>query len=203
MSFIRRSISKMTSPNAHRLPPGQYEARGWPVLHFGGTPQVDERTQHLRAWGAVEHPMQWTISDFKQLPSATVHADFHCVTKFSVFDNDWFGVPSRAVFALLQPTAHASHVTVHGAEGYTTNVPLDAMLDDDVVFAWRRNGEDISVEHGWPLRLILPKRYAWKSAKWLTGIEVLDHDRRGFWEERGYHNDADPFLEQRYSYQEG
>ncbi len=192
----------MTSPNAHRLPPGQYEARGWPVLNFGATPQVDERTQHIRAWGAVENPTQWTIEEFKQLPTTTVHADFHCVTKFSVFDNDWFGVASRDLMARLRPTAQASHVMLHGAEGYTTNVPLDAMLDDDVIFAWRRNGEDMTVEHGWPLRLILPKLYAWKSAKWLTGIEVMTADRRGFWEERGYHNDADPFTEQRYSYQE-
>lgn len=190
-------------PGDPRLPPGQYEARGWPVLHFGGTPSVDEHTQQLTAWGAIEQPARWTIAQFKStLPTTTVHADFHCVTKFSVFDNDWFGVASRTVFAHLRPTAQATHVLLHGAEGYTTNVPLDAMLDDDVIFAWRRNGEDISVEHGWPLRLILPKRYAWKSAKWLTGIEVLTADRRGFWEERGYHNDADPFAEQRYSYQE-
>ncbi len=193
----------MTSPNADRLPPGQYEARGWPVLHFGGIPPVDEQTQIVKVWGAVENPMQWTVADFKQLPTTTTRADFRCVTKFSVFDNDWFGVPSRAVLSLVRPTAAASHVLLHAAEGYTTNVPLDAMLDDDVLFAWRRNGEDISREHGWPLRLILPKRYAWKSIKWLTGIEVLTGDQRGFWEERGYHNDADPFLEQRYSYQEG
>jgi DMSO/TMAO reductase YedYZ molybdopterin-dependent catalytic subunit len=201
MSLIRR-MTRMTSPNAHRLPPGQYEARGWPVLHFGRTPVVDEATATVRAWGAVEQPTTWTLPQFKALPTTTVHADFHCVTKFSVFDNDWFGVAARTALAELRPTADASHVVLHGAEGYTTNVPLDALLDDDVVFAWRRNGEDISVEHGWPLRLILPKRYAWKSAKWLTGIEVLTEDRRGFWEDRGYHNDADPFTEQRYSYQE-
>ncbi|MGI9018394.1 MAG: molybdopterin-dependent oxidoreductase [Euzebya sp.] len=203
MSMIRRGISKLTSPTADRLPPGQYEARGWPVLHFGRAPSVDEHTEHVKAWGAIENPMQWRVADFKQLPTTTVQADFHCVTKFSVFDNDWFGVGARTVFSRLRPTAEASHVTLHGAEGYTTNVPLDAMLDDDVLFAWRRNGEDISVEHGWPLRLILPSRYAWKSCKWLTGIEVMTADRRGFWEERGYHNDADPFTEQRYSYQEG
>ncbi len=193
----------MTSPNADRLPPGQYEARGWPVLHFGGIPAVDEQTQIVKVWGAVEQPMQWTIADFKTLPTTTLRADFHCVTKFSVFDNDWFGVPARNVLSLVRPTAAASHVMLHAAEGYTTNVPLDAMLDDDVLFAWRRNGEDITREHGWPLRLILPKRYAWKSIKWMTGVEVRTEDQRGFWEERGYHNDADPFREQRYSYQEG
>jgi DMSO/TMAO reductase YedYZ molybdopterin-dependent catalytic subunit len=193
----------MSSPNAHRLPPGQYEARGWPVLQFGQVPTVDPATTHIRAWGAVEQPTTWTIETFRQaFPTTTVRADFHCVTKFSVFDNDWYGVAAPAVFTHLRPTADATHVLFHGAEGYTTNVPLDAVLDDDVLFAWRRNGEDLTREHGWPLRLILPKRYAWKSAKWLTGIEVLTADRRGFWEERGYHNDADPFREQRYSYQE-
>jgi DMSO/TMAO reductase YedYZ molybdopterin-dependent catalytic subunit len=201
--MIRRTISKMTSPNAHRLPPGQYEARGWPVLHFGAAPVVDERTTQIRAWGAVEAPQTWTIEAFKRLPTTDVRADFHCVTKFSVFDNDWTGVAAPALFAQLRPTPAASHVLFHAAEGYTANVPLDAVVDDDVLFAWRRNGEDLTVEHGWPLRLVLPKRYAWKSVKWLTGIEVLTADRRGFWEERGYHNDADPFLEQRYSYQEG
>ena len=192
----------MTSSNAHRLPPGQYEARGWPVLHFGGIPEVDEATTTVRAWGAVEQPRTWTLEEFKALPTTTLTADFHCVTKFSVFDNEWHGVAARTVLAELRPTAEATHVTCHGAEGYTANAPLDALLDDDVIFAWRRNGEDLSTEHGWPLRLILPKRYAWKSVKWLTGIEVMAGDRRGFWEERGYHNDADPFAEERYSYQE-
>lgn len=193
----------MTSPNADRLPPGQYEARGWPVLNFGSTPQMDPRTQRVRAWGAIDSPTEWTVEEFKALPTASVTADFHCVTKFSVFDNDWFGVAARTVFAKLQPTPAASHVMFHGAEGYTTNVDLDAVLDDDVLFAWRRNGQDLTIQHGWPLRLILPQRYAWKSCKWLTGIEVMTADRRGFWEERGYHNHADPFTEQRYSYQEG
>lgn len=203
MSLIRRTVSKMTSPNAHRLPPGQYEARGWPVLHFGAPPVIDEASHTIRAWGAIEAPTTWTLEEFKALPTTTLTADFHCVTKFSVFDNEWEGVSARTVFAALRPTAEATHVMCHAAEGYTANAPLDALLDDDVIFAWRRNDEDLTLDHGWPIRLILPKRYAWKSVKWLTGIEVLTGDRRGFWEERGYHNDADPFTEQRYSYQEG
>ena len=201
-SVIRRRGIFRPTENSHRLPPGQYEARGWPVLHFGSTPSVDESTQHVRVWGAVRDEQQWTIADFKSLPTTPTTADFHCVTKFSVFDNQWFGVAPKTVFDRVGLAEDASHVMLHGAEGYTTNVPLDALLEDDVVFAWRRNGEDISVEHGWPLRLILPSLYAWKSCKWLTGIEVLTEDARGFWEERGYHNDADPFTEQRYSHQE-
>ena len=203
MSLVRRTISKMTSDHADRLPPGQYEARGWPVLHFGAVPAVDAASHTVRAWGEVERPTTWTLAEFRALPTTTVHADFHCVTKFSVFDNDWFGVAARTVLAQLRPTDAARHVMLHGAEGYTTNVALDVMLDDDVLFAWQRNGEDLSVDHGWPLRLIVPKRYAWKSCKWLTGIEVLAADRRGFWEERGYHNNAEPWAEERYSYQEG
>lgn len=202
MSVVRRTISTMTSPDAHRLPPGQYEARGWPVLHFGTVPAIDAERHTVRAWGAVELPQTWSLAQFRALPTTTVTADFHCVTKFSVFDNQWFGVAARTVLSEVRPLAGAAHVMLHGAEGYTTNVPLEVILDDDVVFAWRRNGEDLSAEHGWPLRLILPKRYAWKSCKWLTGVEVLTSDRRGFWEERGYHNNAEPWAEQRYSYQE-
>lgn len=190
------------SPNAHRLPPGQYEARGWPVLHFGAAPAVDDTTHTIRAWGEVEAPQTWTLEAFKDLQRTTLTADFHCVTKFSVFDNEWHGVAARTVFAALRTTAAATHVMCHGAEGYSANAPLDALLDDDVIFAWQRNGEPLTVDHGWPIRLILPSRYAWKSVKWLTGIEVLPGDQRGFWEERGYHNDADPFTEQRYAYQE-
>ena len=192
----------MTSANAHRLPPGQYEARGWPVLHFGPTPSVDATSHVVEAWGAVEEPRSWTLEAFKALGAETRTTDFHCVTKWSMFDSTWRGVPSRTVLAELRPTAEASHVLLHGAEGYTTNVPLDALLDDDVLFVWEKDGEELTVEHGWPLRLVLPKRYAWKSCKWLTGIEVMTADRRGFWEERGYHNDAFPFDEQRYSFQE-
>lgn len=201
MTLPRRHTTS-TGVDADRLPPGQYEARGWPVLHFGHAPTVDEATQTVRGWGAVENPTEWTIAEFKELPTTTVRSDFHCVTKWSMFDNDWFGVAARTVLARLRPTAEASHVMLHGAEGYTTNVPLDALLDDDVIFTWRRNGADISVDHGWPLRLVLPERYGWKSCKWVTGIEVMVGDRRGFWEERGYHNDAFPDAEQRYSYQE-
>ena len=190
------------SVDAERLPPGQYEAKGWPALHFGMIPPTDESGWTVAVTGACEEPTTWPLADFKRLGRADVRADFHCVTQFSVFDNDWRGVAFRTVAAVVRPTGAASHVLVHASEGYTANLPLDALLDDDVVFAWQRNGEDLTAEHGWPLRLVVPKRYAWKSVKWVTGVEFLTGDRRGFWEERGYHNDADPWLEQRYSYQE-
>jgi DMSO/TMAO reductase YedYZ molybdopterin-dependent catalytic subunit len=187
---------------ADRLPPGQHEAKGWPVLHVAGVPHVELAGWRFRVHGAVAAPVELDWDAVRALPSVTVRADFHCVTKFSVFDNDWEGVAARSVLDLVEPDPQASHVLVEAAEGYTANLPLAALRDDDVLLAWARNGEALSPDHGWPLRLVVPKRYAWKSVKWVTGLELLVGDRRGFWEERGYHNDADPWLEQRYSYQE-
>lgn len=190
------------SANADRLPPGQYEPRGWPVLHVGGVPRIDLTTWRFRVFGAVAEDIELTYDEFRALPQAQVHADFHCVTKFSVFDNDWEGVAFRTVYELAAPEPSVTHVMAWSHDGYCTNVPLAALLDDDVLFAWARNGEPLTPDHGGPLRLIVPKRYAWKSAKWIKGIELMTRDRRGFWEERGYHNDADPWREERYSYQE-
>ncbi len=188
--------------NADRLPPGQYEASGWPVLHVGRVPRTPAEDWRFSITGAVAAPVELTLDELKGLPRVDVHADFHCVTKFSVFDNDWHGVAVGTVLDLAEVDDEASHGLVTAPEGYTANLPLAALRDDDVLLAWRRNGEDLTPEHGWPLRLVVPKRYAWKSVKWVTGIEVMTSDRRGFWEERGYHNGADPWREERYSYQE-
>ena len=185
-----------------RLPPGQYEARGWPALHFGDIPTVDLPAWRFRIHGAVATEQTLTLDQFKALPNSRIHADFHCVTKFSVFDNDWDGIRVADVLSVAQPSPQASHVMVEAIDGYTANLPLDVIDDEDTLFAWARNGEEISPEHGWPLRLIVPKRYAWKSVKWVSGMELMVGDRRGFWEERGYHNEADPWKEERYSYQE-
>ena len=191
----------MTAP-PDRLPPGQYEAKDWPALHFGDVPLVDLGAWRFRIHGAVGQERVLTYDEFRSLPTSRVHADFHCVTKFSVFDNDWDGVRVADVLALVEPDPGVSHVMVESVDDYTANLPLAVFDDEDTLFAWGRNGEDISAEHGWPLRLVVPKRYAWKSAKWVSGLELLVGDRRGFWEERGYHNDADPWREERYSYQE-
>jgi len=137
------------------------------------------------------------------MPSVTVDADMHCVTGWTTLDNTWEGVPFRTLLERAQPDAAARWVIAHCAYGYTSNLSLQAMDDDDVLLAWRNHGEDLTPEHGWPLRLVVPKRYAWKSAKWLTGLEFADTNRRGFWEIRGYHVHAEPFAEERYSYQEG
>jgi DMSO/TMAO reductase YedYZ molybdopterin-dependent catalytic subunit len=143
-----------------------------------------------------------TLDEVKALGAVDRRADFHCVTKFSVFDNDWHGVPATAVLDLVEVDPAVTHVMVEAVEGYTANLPIEALRDPDVLFVWQRNGEDLTAEHGWPLRLIVPARYAWKSVKWVKGLELMVGDRRGFWEDRGYHNDADPWREQRYSYQE-
>jgi DMSO/TMAO reductase YedYZ molybdopterin-dependent catalytic subunit len=188
---------------AGRLPPGQHEAQGWPALHFGEVPVVDLGAWRLRVHGAVASPRELTLAEVRALPGVRLRTDFHCVTKFSVFDNDWEGVRPAEVLRTAQVDPAASHVMVEAVDGYTANLPLDVLDAEDTVFAWRRNGEDLTPEHGWPLRLVVPGRYAWKSVKWVSGLELLTSDRRGFWEERGYHNRADPWLEERYSYQEG
>lgn len=185
-----------------RLPPGQRLGKGWPVLHYGPLPSFDEATWNFKVWGAVEHPVKFSYEEFRSLPVVRVRADFHCVTKFSVLDNEWEGVAFRELSRLVGPRQGAKHVMVHSEHGYEINLPLAVLMEEDVLFAWARNGESLSVEHGFPLRLVVPSRYAWKSAKWVRGVEFLEQDRRGFWEARGYHNNADPWAEERYSYQE-
>ena len=129
-------------------------------------------------------------------------ADFHCVTTWSRLDNTWEGVLFRDLAAATGVKAEARHLMAHSADGYYTNIPLRWLADGDVLVAWAHDGKPLTPEHGGPVRLVVPKLYAWKSAKWLTGLEFMAHDRRGFWEERGYHNRGEPFAEERYSYQE-
>jgi DMSO/TMAO reductase YedYZ molybdopterin-dependent catalytic subunit len=182
------------------LPPGQRPAKGWPVLHYGPIPPFDLVAWDFRIWGEVLRPVTLTYERFCALPPATVVGDFHCVTKFSVLGNVWEGVAFRSVAEFVEPTSSARYVMVHCEHGYEVNLPLEALLDDDVLFASARNGEVLDPMHGYPLRLIVPKRYAWKSAKWVRGLEFMAQDRAGFWEARGYHNNADPWNEERYSF---
>lgn len=190
------------SPDKPRLPPGQVLSEKWPVLHHSDMPTVTTESFRLRLFGAVARPAEWTWDQLRSLPPIRIQSDFHCVTTWSTFDNDWEGVSFQTVAERVGPLPSARHVVLHASDGYTTNVPLRALLDDDVLLAWAHGGQPLSAEHGGPLRLVVPKLYAWKSAKWLSGIEVLERDRRGFWEERGYHNRADPWLEERFSHQE-
>lgn len=182
-----------------RLPPGQKEASNWPVLHYGEVPSSEISSWDFRIWGAVDNPLTLSYEEFRRLPVCTVKADFHCVTRFSVLDNEWEGVAFREVAALARLTTRAQHLMFHCESGYEANLPLDVVMDEDVLFAWGRNGEPLTPEHGYPLRLIVPKRYGWKSAKWVRGVEFMTADRKGFWEERGYNNRADPWREERYT----
>jgi DMSO/TMAO reductase YedYZ molybdopterin-dependent catalytic subunit len=187
---------------AARVPPGQRLVKGWPVLHYGPIPRFDEASWDFRVTGLVENAYALTYGELKSLGPATVTADMHCVTGWSTLDNAWEGVPFRVLAERARPKPEARWVITHCDGGYTSDLSLQAMLDDDVLVAWGHAGEPLAPEHGFPLRLVVPKRYAWKSAKWLRGLEFADRNKRGFWEVRGYHIHADPWREERYSYQE-
>ena len=183
----------------HRIPPGQRHVTDFPVLDLGIHPDIHHENWQLRLFGLVA---QEVVLDWEQLlamPQVQRTSDFHCVTTWTRLDVPWEGVLAREVVNLAGPLAEARHVTLHSYDGYTTNVPLAALLDDDVLVVHTVDDAPLSVEHGGPVRLVLPKRYAWKSAKWLSGIEFPAEDRPGYWEVRGYHNEADPWKEERYS----
>jgi DMSO/TMAO reductase YedYZ molybdopterin-dependent catalytic subunit len=188
---------------AKRVPPGQRLVTSWPVLHYGPIPEFNPQTWDLRVFGEVENPITLSYDELKALPNVKAGADMHCVTGWTTLDNEWEGVSFRTIKELVQPAADANWVIAHCEHGYTSNLSLHAMDDDDVLLAWANRGEPLTPEHGFPLRLVVPKRYAWKSAKWLRGLQFAKHNIRGFWEVRGYHIHADPWGEERYSYQEG
>jgi DMSO/TMAO reductase YedYZ molybdopterin-dependent catalytic subunit len=188
---------------AKRIPPGQHLVKGWPVLHFGSIPAFDQSAWDFRAFGLCENPFTLTYAGLKALQNVRIDADMHCVTGWTTLDNAWEGVAFKTLVELARPTAEAKWVIAHSEHGYTSDLSMEAMNDDDVLVAWANRGEQLADEHGFPLRLVVPKRYAWKSAKWLRGLEFSKHNVRGFWETRGYHIHADPWPEERYSYQEG
>ena len=186
------------------LPPGQYIPRTLPVLHYGPVPAFHRQTWDLRIFGATESGaearLQW--DDVEAMPACQVTADFHCVTKFTVPGICWAGIPATEILRRFPPAPSVTHVMIWADFGYSANIRIDDFVADDTLLATHRGGERLSPEHGFPLRLVVPHLYAWKSVKWVRAIEYLTADRRGFWEERGYHNTADPWREQRYSYQE-
>ena len=182
-----------------RLPPGQVLTEKWPVLHHGQVPKVDLATWDLRIDGLVEQPARWTWEEFQQLPRVQVRSDIHCVTRWSKYDNTWEGVSIRELFRRVVARPEARFAIVHADPSYTTNLPLTELIQDDVLLADRHDGAPLTPEHGWPVRLVVPRRYFWKSAKWVRGFELVAHDRPGFWEQNGYHNEADPWREERFS----
>ena len=181
-----------------RLPPGQSLTLKWPVLHYGSVPRFDPERWDFRVYGMVENSIRWGWVEFNALPKVKRHSDFHCVTRWSRFDNDWEGVSFREVLGRVKLKPGASHVLVHAEQGYTANVPLADLDREEVLFATHHDGQPLSGDHGYPLRLIVPHLYAWKSVKWVRGIEFLDHDAPGFWEQNGYHMYGDPWKEQRF-----
>jgi DMSO/TMAO reductase YedYZ molybdopterin-dependent catalytic subunit len=184
--------------DAGRLPPGQSLTLKWPVLHYGSVPRFDPAKWDFRIWGLVETPVHLTWREFYLLPRVKAVSDFHCVTRWSRFDNTWEGVAFREVLKLIQLRPEAKYVLIHAEQGYTANVPLADLDRKDVLFAIHHDGQPLTADHGYPLRLIVPHLYAWKSVKWVRGLEFLDHDVAGFWEQNGYHMYADPFKEQRF-----
>jgi DMSO/TMAO reductase YedYZ molybdopterin-dependent catalytic subunit len=196
-------IGQARSPDSG-LPPGQYVPASWPVLHYGRVPVFDPESWGLQVFGATANGRDhcWGWDEFAALPRCRVIADFHCVTKFSIPGITWEGVPAAALLRAVPPAAAATHVMVWADFGYSANVRIADFAADDTLFATHRNGTELTPEHGYPVRLVVPGLYAWKSVKWVRAVEYLTRDRRGFWEERGYHNAADPWREQRYSYQE-
>ena len=183
-----------------RLPPGQYLTEKWPVLHAGSVPKTDLATWDFKVTGEVESPITLTWEEFKALPASEITIDIHCVTRWSRFDTSFRGVHWRELAKLVMPKQSARFVVAHAEQGYTSNVPLEAIEDEHALLAYEADGRPLEPDHGWPLRLVVPSRYFWKSAKWLRGLELLDHDEPGFWERYGYHNDADYWKEQRYSF---
>ena len=194
--------SKESEDVSSRVPPGQRLVKGWPVLHYGPIPRFDPSTWTLEVTGQVEEPYTLTYEELKALGPQTIGADMHCVTGWTTLDNAWEGIPFRVLAERARPKPEAAWVIAHCDYGYTSDLSLQIMREDDVLVAWAHNGQDLTPEHGYPLRLVVPKRYAWKSAKWLRGLEFTADNRRGFWEVRGYHIHADPWREERYSYQE-
>jgi DMSO/TMAO reductase YedYZ molybdopterin-dependent catalytic subunit len=200
--FRSRALRKVEQAgyDPERLPPGQYLTEKWPVLHAGTVPHTDLAMWDFRVFGEVENPITLSWEEFTALPTREITIDIHCVTRWSRFDTSFKGVHWSELAKLVTPKPSARYVVAHAEQDFTANVPLQALEDEEALLAYEADGEPLTPEHGWPLRLVIPKRYFWKSAKWLRGIELLDHDEPGFWERLGYHNEADYWKEERYGF---
>lgn len=191
-----------TSPHtkrANRIPPGQVETEGFPVLHYGQVPTIDIERWRFRIFGLVENEVVLNYKELLSLPLARVISDVHCVTGWSKLDNLWEGVRTKEILKLVKLKDNARFVLVHAEGGFTTNLSLDDFLGEDALFAYKHNNKLLTPEHGYPLRLVVPHLYFWKSAKWVNGLEFVDKNIPGFWEFHGYHMRGDPWNEERYS----
>jgi DMSO/TMAO reductase YedYZ molybdopterin-dependent catalytic subunit len=187
---------------ANRIPPGQSRTRKWPILDASGAPRITPERWQLKVWGLVKQPRTWSWQQFLELARVRVFADFHCVTRWSRLGNLWEGVSTREIVAQCGGLMDSARfVMAHGYDyGWTTNVPLEDFLAEDALIATHHDGEPLTLEHGGPARLMIPRLYAWKSAKWLGGLEFLDRDKAGFWERNGYHMHGDPWKEERHNW---
>jgi DMSO/TMAO reductase YedYZ molybdopterin-dependent catalytic subunit len=201
MLFGERKASPAppTGMAPERIPPGQVVTAKFPVLHYGSVPATNLATWDLRIFGLVEEPLRYTYDEMLAMPRTRMVVDIHCVTGWSKLDTVWEGVRFRDLMSHVRRRPEAEFIMVHGEAGFTTNLPFYVLMDDDVMLAYRFASEPLSPEHGGPLRLVVPKKYFWKSAKWVRGLEFMAHDKLGFWERNGYNNGADPWKEERYA----
>jgi DMSO/TMAO reductase YedYZ molybdopterin-dependent catalytic subunit len=192
----------MVSPDTqrpNRIPSGQRGTEKWPVLHYGSVPDIKISSWTFAISGLVEKENKLSYEEFISLPIVKVLSDIHCVTTWSRLNNLWEGVSSRSFRELVRIRPEAQFVIVHAAGGFTTNLSLSDFFQPDVLFAVKHDGKALTPEHGYPVRLVVPRLYFWKSAKWATGLEFVEKDKPGFWESNGYHNHGDPWKEERYS----
>jgi DMSO/TMAO reductase YedYZ molybdopterin-dependent catalytic subunit len=194
--FLTGRISR---PETERLPPGQHLVKNWPVLDLGQTPAISTGAWRLEVRGLVETPLTLKWAEFEALERSRKISDIHCVTTWSRYDNEWKGVSTRDLLDLVMPKPEASHVMLTSYDGYTTNLPLEDFAAEDAILATHWDGAPITRDHGGPMRLVVPHLYFWKSAKWLSRVELMAGDRPGFWEQNGYHMYGDPWKEERYS----
>lgn len=186
-------------PKKERIPPHQAVTDKFPILHIGPVPQFDPKTWDFAVAGLVGNPLTLKWAEFLKLPKTVSTSDFHCVTGWTKLDNKWEGVAFKTICALAKPLDNANYVTIVAERDYTTSLPIEELMDDDVLLAYRHNGSELKSEHGGPLRLVVPKKYAYKSAKWVRKLMFTEKQELGYWEVRGYSNTADPWKEERYS----
>jgi len=198
MAFDFFNRGRRREQDEGRVPPGQVVTQKFPVLHYGSVPKTDLSSWDFRVGGLVENPFTLSWNELQALPTKEVVADIHCVTRWSKLDTRWTGVPFSEIIRMANPKPEAKFVMSKAENNFTANAPLDVLTDEDVLLAYLFEGEPLDPEHGYPLRLVVPKRYFWKSAKWLRGFDFLAEDKPGFWEDAGYHMNGDPWKEERY-----
>lgn len=198
---LKRVTNLPAGQQNERVPPGQFLTERFPVLHYGETPYyTDWANWDFRVFGLVENERRFTWNDLIALPAKTQTVDIHCVTRWSKLDTTWTGIPWRDFLQLFEVKPEATHVMAHCENDFTTNIALDVLDDDDTMLAYHYGGEPLEPDHGYPLRLLVPKKYFWKSAKWIRGLEFMASDRPGFWERHGYHMEGDPWREERFGW---